>query len=404
MSRIVDRFGICCLICGSALALFVSPGAQAKGFAVLYSFAGGSDGIWPEADLIRDENGNLYGTTDYGGGQGCNNSNECGTVFKLAPDGTETVLHAFTGGRDGSDPFASLIMDKNGNLYSTTNSGGRDNVGTVFKLAPDGTETVLHAFTGGEFNFDGGYPYAGLIEDRDGNFYGTTGFDGAFSGGTVFRLAPGGKEKVLHAFGNGSDGWEPYARLVRDKSGNLYGTTSYGGGTGCFGTGCGTVFKLAPDGTETVLYAFTGGSDGNGPYAGLIEDKNGNLYGTTVQGGGTGCNDGGCGIIFKLAPDGTETVLHAFTGGADGLYPFAGLIEDKNGNLYGTASAGGGDGNGTVFKLAPDGTETVLHAFTGGSGGAGPYAGLIKDANGNLYGTTYAGGAYGYGTVFRVKK
>ena len=266
------------------------------------------------------------------------------------------------------------------------------------------TETVLHSFAGGA---DGGHPYAGLIMDASGNLYGTTSSGGADAGGTVFKLAPNGSggymESVPHSFTGGSDGGGPYAGLIIDSAGNLYGTTSGGA------SGYGTVFKLAPNGsggyTETTLYTFTGGSDGANSYAGLIMDTSGNLYGTTSGGGS------GYGTVFKLAPNGsggyTETTLHAFTGQPDGANSYAGLIMDTSGNLYGTTYGGGASGNGAVFKLAPNGsggyTESVLYSFAGQPDGAKPQAGLIIDSAGNLYGTTGAGGSSGYyGTVFKL--
>ena len=258
---------------------------------------------------------------------------------------------------------------------------------------------------------DGGEPVAGLIMDKKGNLYGTTiqGGSGcslsAGGCGTVFELTKEGTETVLYSFKGGSDGAEPEASLIIDNAGNLYGTTYTGGGTGCNGMiGCGTVFKISPDGAETILYAFHGGSDGAYPVSTLIEDTAGNLYGTTPNGGDVGCSGGnGCGTVFKVAPDGTETVLYAFKGGSDGMIPYAGLIGDASGNLYGTTSRGGTAeggscleyGCGTIFKVAPDGDETVLYSFcqlTSCADGATPIAGLVADAAGNLFGTTTGGG------------
>ncbi len=256
------------------------------------------------------------------------------------------------------------------------------------------TESVLHSFTGG--SSDGAFPFAGLIADSAGNLYGTTQGGGASNNGVVFKLAPGGTETVLHSFTGGSDGSNPlFAGLIADGAGNLYGTTEFGGGTGCGGPGCGVVFKLTPTGSSyTVLHSFAGGSgDGANPYAGLIIDSAGNLYGTTEFGGGPGC-----GVVFKLAPGGTETVLHTFTGSPnDGAFPTAGLFADSGGNLYGTTAGGGappppnappcgGSGCGTVFKLAPGGAETVLYTFCrlfNCNDGAGP-SGVIADSAGNL--------------------
>jgi len=418
--------GKCVLAGVVALATLAPLRAAHAGVTVLYAFKGGSDGCYPDARLIEDKSGNLYGTTQPGNGSCLSNSGS-GTVFKLAPDGTETVLHVFggKGNGDGAWPSGGLIEDRAGNFYGTTLGGGTYGYGTVFKLAPDGTETVLYPFAG---EGDGGNPMAGLIQDKSGNLYGTTSSGGAYHGGTVFKLAPDGTETVLHAFGHTTgDGAYPSSDLILDEQGNLYGTTSEGGTDRCVGyqnqpIGCGTVFKLAPDGTETVLYAFRGlHGDGSVPDGGLIRDKAGNLYGTTAA-GGTGCHqDKGCGTVFKLAPDGTETVLYAFAGGRDGAVPLGGLIRDKAGNLYSTTEGGGGGqegcksnprGCGTVFKLAPDGTETVLFAFAHNiSDGMGPSGDLMKGADGALYGTASEGGdledctgGAGCGTVFRLEK
>jgi uncharacterized repeat protein (TIGR03803 family) len=387
--------------CGLALALLIPvSGAYAKSSeTVLYSFTGGADGSNPYGALIEDVSGNLYGTAVEGGAKGV------GTVFKLAPDGTETVLWSFSGA-DGSYPEAGLIMDKKGNLYGTTSYGGAGGKGTVFEVAPSGTETVLWSFSGGA---DGSDPMASLIIDKKGNLYGTTVFGGANGDGTVFEVPAGGTETVLYSFGsatNGTDGVDPLAGLMMDKKGSLYGTTNEGGiGTGCGSGGCGVVFKLAPHGkswTETVLHSFAGGTDGAFPTSDLIEDKSGNLYGTTYTGGGSL----GDGIVFEVAPDGTETVLWTFTG-PNGAAPEAGLIMDKKGKLFGTTFMGGANGYGAVFELAPDGTEKVLYSFdsaTNGTDGILPYAGLIQDKSGNLFGAAYGGGADANGAIFKVTK
>lgn len=279
------------------------------------------------------------------------------------------------------------------------------------------TYTVLYNFTGGT---DGAIPDTDLTSDAAGNLYGTTYTGGSFNGGcyeslgcgVVFKLDPAGNETVLHAFGGGSDGNKPYSGVVQNAAGNLYGTTRYGGtfaGEMCriYG-GCGVVFKIDPAGKETVLHSFTGGSDGAFPYTGLLLlDAAGNLYGTTTNGGKCATSFG-CGVVFKLDPAGNETVLHTFTGN-DGVGPFGGLTRDAAGNLYGTA--GGGSGSyGVIFKLDPNGEETVLYAFTGGLDGAYPQAGVVSDAAGNLYGTTEQGGdtscsvagSNGCGVVFEL--
>jgi uncharacterized repeat protein (TIGR03803 family) len=371
--------------------LVANPSAQAQTFTVLYSFTGGADGYAPFAGLIRDAAGNLYGTTIEGGG-----SNE-GTVFKLDTTGAETVLHSFTGAPlDGKYPNAGLVRDAVGNLYGTTYLGGTSDKGTVFKVDTTGTETVLHSFAGGPT--DGARPLAALVWDPAGNLYGTTGYGGAFRSGTVFKVDTIGTETVLYSFTGRVGGSTPYAALFRDAAGNFYGTTISGGASNNCSGGCGTVFKLDTTGKETVLHGFRGGTaDGANPYSSLIRDAAGNFYGTTFGGGGSEL-----GTVFKLDTTGKETVLHSFTGMPDGLGPYAGLLRDAAGNLYGTTNFGGGSNMGTVFKLDTTGSEIVLHSFTGMPDGTFPYAGLLRDAAGNLYGTTSYGGASGFGTVFKL--
>ena len=272
-----------------------------------------------------------------------------------------TVLYTFTG-TDGSGPYAGLIQDEKGNLYSTTwvgsdlsgCSGFGYGCGVVFKVDPKGNETVLYTFTGG---VDGATPFSDVVRDEAGNLYGTTTnfWGGSSPFGTVFKLDPAGKETVLYSFTGGADGNEPFSGLVRDTDGNLYGTTAYGGDlSACFGGGCGVVFKLDPTDQETVLYTFTAGADGAYPLSSgdLVRDEAGNLYGTAASGGDlSACVSGyGCGVVFKVDPTGKETVLYSFTGTPDGQAPEAGLLRDEEGNLYGTAEAGGASGHGAVFK------------------------------------------------------
>jgi uncharacterized repeat protein (TIGR03803 family) len=395
-----------CSIRGGALASVLIM-AFAHGVCaaekVFHTFRGGSDGAYPESVLIIDASGSFYGTTNAGGGgTGCQNGDlGCGTVFRLNSDGSESVLYAFNGGGDGAIPTAGLIEDLAGNLYGTTAGGGTANLGTIFRLTPNNVETVLYSFQGGS---DGASPN-GLIGDGAGNFYGTTGAGGSNGLGTVFEIVAGGNEKVLYAFQGGSDGSEPGAGLIRDSSGNLYGTTGLGGGgTGCDDgdLGCGVVFKLAPDGTETVLYAFQGGNDGAFPEASLIRDGAGNFYGTTVGGG-----PDNRGTIFRLTPGGTETVLYAFKGTRDGDSPEAGLVMDDNGNLYGSTSNGGrgcgGSGCGTAFEVSSMGHEKILYAFHSGRGRF-PGAALLLGPHGDLYGTTLEGGKANQGVVFKLKR
>ena len=379
--------GLVGALLGAALVAVAgfSSAAVAQALTTLYSFTGsGGDGANPSAGLMADPAGNLYGTTAEGGASGQ------GTVFQLDPSGNLTVLYSFTGG-DGSHPRATLIADAACNLYGTTISGGANDAGTMFQLTPAGSLNVLYSFTGGS---DGALPWAGMIADAAGNLYGTTYGGGASGQGTVFQLDPSGTLTVLYSFTGGNDA-SPWAGLIADAAGNLYGTTEGGDGPG-------EVFQLTPSGAFTVLHNFTG-RDGAIPHGGLILDAAGNLYGTTHNGGASAAY----GTVFQLTPSGTLNVLHSFTGGSDGAYPEAGLIADMAGNLYGTTWGGGTGGRGTVFQLTPSGTLTVLHSFTGGSDGAWPAAGLFADAAGNLYGTTSSGGATascpgGCGTVFQL--
>jgi uncharacterized repeat protein (TIGR03803 family) len=378
----------------AALAAFLLVGspALAQTETVLYSFSNdGIDGNSPFSSLTLDAQGNLYGTADFGG-----TSDGSGTVFKISPTGTETVLYNFSGGADGANPDSSrVVSDKAGNLYGTTNAGGDNSVGTVFKLTPSGIETVLHSFAAD--GVDGFNPDGGLVIDGLGNLYGTTIKGGASNFGTVFKVTPAGLETVLHSFAaDGTEGCNPRGGVVRGKRSSLYGTTS-----GCGAQGAGTVFQLTltKARTLTVLHTFNAdGTDGTFPDAGVVFDKVGNLYGTTSQGGASDS-----GTVFKITPAGAETVLHAFaTDGTDGLFP-NGVILDKLGNLYGTTSAGGTGKCGTVFKVAPDGTETVLHPFcSNAQDGANPQASLVLGKKNTLYGTTENGGSFFSGTVFKL--
>ena len=358
--------------------------AQAQTFSVLYTFGNGTDGGTPYAGLVRDSAGNLYGTT-FAGGTGSS-----GTVFMVDPNGKETVLHNFKGKADGASPIAGLVRGPRGTLYGTTVEGGASNYGTVLKLNKAGKETVLHSFN----RQDGSYADAGLLRDSAGNLFGATVKGGTANLGTVFELDTTGKQTVLHSFTGGADGkfCYTYGRLIRDAAGNFYGTTLAGGASDQ-----GTVFKLDTTGQETVLYSFTGGADGGYPYAGLVLDKKGNLYGTTYAGGVSGQ-----GTVFKLTTVGNEVVLYSFTGGADGGSPTAPLLRDGKGNLYGTTYFGGASNAGVVFKLAPNRQETVLHSFDYANDGGYPVAPLIRDAAGNFYGTATAGGASNHGTVFKL--
>jgi uncharacterized repeat protein (TIGR03803 family) len=298
-----------------------------------------------------------------------------------------SVLYSFKGGTDGGSPQGGLVQDASGNFYGTTYAGGAHQKGVVFKVDPSGNETVLYSFTGQN---DAGNPYAGLIMDAAGNLYGTAEGGEGSSLGVVFKLDPHDNFTVLHTFA-GADGESPYGALFMDSAGNLYGTTE---GGGAFQDG--TVFKIDSTGKFTTIYSFAGALDGYEPYGGVIMDSAGNLYGTTRHGGHTNY-----GTVFKIDSTGTESVLVNFNG-ANGEYPMNSLVIDSGGNLYGTLLNGGDDDCGTVFKVDNSGKATVLYGFKGGLFGKYPYAGLVMDASSNLYGTTFQGGAFQYGQVFKV--
>jgi uncharacterized repeat protein (TIGR03803 family) len=386
-----------------ALPVFV-PSAEANTFKTVHSFRGGRNGDSPYSALTLDGQGNLYGTTKVGGAKSCNDGQGCGTVFRITPDGTTTIVYTFKGGSDGAYPTAAVVLGLDGAVYGTTSSGGANDVcegcGTVFRVSADGQETVLHTFSGEEH---GATPTGSLAFDDNGNLYGTTEYGGTLGSrgyGTVFKLTPDGKETTLHAFQNdGHDGVYPIANIVRDKSRNIYGTTYIGGKDDR-----GTVFKLAPDGTETILHWFGSGFDGTFACSDLTIDKKGNVYGTTAGGGGASA-----GTVFKVAPDGTETVLHSFESFVDGQSPIGGVVLDGNGNLYGTTGGDRLSNFGSAYRLSADGTVTVLHTFGNGKDGNYPVATLAGDGFGNFYGTTVIGGyvkkscdPYGCGTVFRL--
>ncbi len=460
------------------------------GYKVLYGFRGSNDGANPFAGVVQDSAGNLYGTTYFGGPA------NAGVLYKVAASGQETVLYAFTGGADGGNPYAGIILDSAGNLYGTTVNGGLTNCpggcGVAYKVTPSGQETVLYSFTGGA---DGANPYAGLIRDPAGNLYGTTseggGSGGAPGGGVVYKLSPTGQETVLHTFGSGSaappgvertgivrdstgnlygtdsggvyeieangrykslatfycknigDDEYPWSGLTLDSAGNLYGTTTQTFTGPCSGPKYGVVYKLTPAGRLTTLYEFPGASawDFGGPPTapapanpGVVLDSAGTIYGITPNGGvsgmiykigasgvitlhnftgaasGTGPDPvaispaggfygstfyGGpanAGVVYEIDSGGREKVLYSFTGGADGKYPNGPVARDSGGNIYGATSDGGAANLGVVYKVTPSGQFTLLHSFTGGADGAIPESGVILGSDGNLYGSTTNGG------------
>ena len=394
-----------------------SQSAWAGTETVLYRFCSlpyCADGTTPAAGLVMDGSGNLFGTAEGG-----SSSFYGGVIFQVSSQGAESLVYNFAAINEGLAPNGWLARDSSGNFYGTTAGGGYTagqckrfaGCGLVYKLS-GGTEQVLYDFVGLS---DGQEPNGGLILDKNGNLYGTTykgGQGGGGKPGTVFEVSPTGSETVLHRFGAYKDDGElPTSGLVMDKKGNLYGTTSAGGGDGFYGPGlscherCGTVYEVTAAGVEKTLYVFKGWKNGDGaaPFASLILDSSGNLYGTTYAGGAYGF-----GTIFKLSPSGVETVLYSFIGLPDAGNPVGRLLMDKQGNLYGTTSFGGTLGFGAVYQLSASGAEGVLYSFTGGVDGASPFDGLVIDGAGNLYGTTEIGGNFnnscpeGCGVVFKV--
>ena len=367
---------------------------------VVHSFGNGNDGQNPVGALVSDAANNLYGTTSTNGLYGK------GTVFKVSSDGTETILHNFGNGNDGQTPLGRLILDGTGNLFGTTSAGGIYGYGTAFEMAPDGTETVLYNF--GNSPGDGQNPSAGLIFDGAGNMYGTTVNGGAFGGGTAFELSPQEnrccREAPVYNFGNGNDGRNPQSELVMDAAGNFYGTTANGGTNSG-----GMIFELSPQENrccrEAPVYNFGGSGDGKNPYGGVVFDALGNLYGTTVNGGANSA-----GTAFEVSPNGaswTETFLHSFGSGSDGQNPYATLVFDRSGNLYGTTENGGVYLKGMVFELSLLENRCCREAPVYNFGfsandGQHPKAGVIIDNSGNLDGTTVSGGSFGGGTVYGI--
>lgn len=387
--------------------LTVAALAQEK---ILYSFTGDQQGEYADTGLVLDSAGNIYGTTIEGGAHGS------GTVFRVTPAGKHTVLYSFHGGSDGSEPYKGVTLDAAGNLYGTTVAGGSNacdgGCGVVYKLTNSGgtwTQSVIHAFTGGADGSGAGSP---LIFDKRGNVYGMApaGGSGCFGSGcgTVFRLQPNATGqwtfKVLHTFTGGADGFGGSAgRLLLGHAGHLFGVATNGGANSQ-----GVAFELIPTPTgewkfETI-YAFGGSPDAGSPFGGLIADKFGHLYGTTYFGGTSGL-----GAVYKLQRNGTlwnETVLYSFQGGIDGDSPLSTLVFDAVGDLYGTTSLDG-DSNcacGTIFKLSP-GTngwiETVVHRFTGPTtDGQLPYPGMVSDSSGKFYGAARNGGTHDDGAIY----
>jgi uncharacterized repeat protein (TIGR03803 family) len=363
-----------------AVLTVISVTAPGTTLTALYSFTGGTDGGNPNG-LLRVANGGFYGTTQNGG------TNFAGTVFQMTAGGTVTDIYSFTGGEDGANPFAALTQGPDGNLYGTAFQGGVYDNGTVFRMTPNGVLSNLVSLN----ITNGSLPYAGLTLGAGANFYGTTYQGGAAGRGTVFRISVNGVLTTLYSFTNGLDGGHLAAGLVKGSDGSFYGTTYKGGAYGY-----GTVFSIATNGAPTSLVSF---DQANGAFstAELVEDASGMFFGTTTS-GGTYNN----GAVFRMTPSGLLTSLYSFGGGSDGSYPTAALLQGRDGNLYGTTAYGGVYGDGTLFRMAPDGALTTLVDFDGYVG-ANPQAALIEDADGSLLGTTQNGGATDEGVIFRLR-
>ena len=366
-------------------------------FNSLYSFHGFPNGANPTAGLVQGSDGGFYGTTSGGYPDGE------GTVFKISTNGVLTTLHLFTGGNDGANPRAGVVQGRDGNFYGTTVNGGSNGYGTVFKISTSGTLTPLHSFAG----TDGENPVAGLVQGSDGYFYGTTESGGAYTnqygqGGTVFKITTNGVLTTLYAFGTVTnaasyplDGLEPEAGLVQGSDGYFYGTTEYGG---TYNNG--TIFKISNDGVLTNLHAFDGADDGENPQAGLVQGIDGNFYGTTSVGG---YYPYGVGTVFKISTNGVLATLYLFSGGDDGGTPQAGLVQGRGGNFYGTTTTGftpfqpPPNGPGTFFEISTNGALSVLSVIDGIS-----EATLVQGNDGNFYGAISGGSTIDYGAVFGI--
>ena len=361
--------------------LFVTTVASGQTFSVLYDFGQNADDpVNPSYSGIlaqgRDEN--LYGTVAFGG------VFQAGAMIKVAPAGKLTIPYNFDG-RVGVAPFGGLTLATDGNFYGTCGAGGKAFLGTIFKITPDGKPTLLYEFTGKD---DGASPYAPPIQAADGNLYGTTEIGGTGHAGTVYRITPSGTFTTLYSFDN-THGAQPIGPLLQADDGNFYGTTVSGGPANA-----GTVFKITPTGKLTMLHEFDG-TDGFDPSSLLVQGRDGSLYGTAYSGGAQGT-----GTIFKINRQGKFSVLYNFNGSSDGGNPYAGLVSGSDGNFYGVNSYNGNPANqGTIFRITPRGSFSVLHTFDGKTG-ATPEATLFQHTNGALYGDATFGGAFNDGTFY----
>jgi uncharacterized repeat protein (TIGR03803 family) len=353
--------------------------ASAPKFTTLVNFdnSNGANPVYPT--MVQGTDGNFYGTTIGGG------VNSAGTVFKMTPAGSVTILYSFcslANCADGSGPYGGLVRASNGNFYGTTYSGGASSWGTVFVITPTGVLTTLHSFNG----TDGGQPLSSLVASSSGQLYGTTNIGGPDGYGTLFTISLNNTFTTLHTF-DGADGNNPTGALVQGTDGNFYGTTEF------------TVFRITPGGVLTTLHTFDI-TDGRNPYGALIQAKDGNFYGTTYDGGADNSCDNGCGTVFSITLQGSLTTLYNFDS-TGGYYPIAGLWQGTDGNFYGTTYAGGPTDWGTVYELTLKGVYRTLHSFDLTDGGQ-PYGAVVQGTNGILYGTATEGGADSLGTVFSI--
>jgi uncharacterized repeat protein (TIGR03803 family) len=386
------------LVCSATATL-----AAATTFTTLVNFDPANGGYSNFMSLAQGLDGDFYGT-NFGGG-----ANGQGAVFKVSSEGALTTLYSFCplpNCPDGQDPEGGLVLGTDGDFYGTTAGGGSNGWGTIFKITAGGSLTTLYSFCAKAKCADGVWPFGGLVQATDGNFYGTTQFGGAYFGsgyiscgsgcGTVFKLTPEGKLTTLYSFCaqvNCADGAYPVPGILQATNGNFYGATQGGGNNGAC-ENCGTIFEITSAGALTTLHTF-GLADGKIPFGALVQATDGNLYGTTASGG---ANDWG--EVFKITPTGTLTTLYSF-GGTDGGSPYAPLAQATNGSFYGTTFLGGGDSEGTVFKMTLTGKVTTLHRFDG-TDGSNPSGALLQATNGEFYGTTSQGGSLNAGTAFSM--
>jgi len=370
------------------IALGLAALAPAQTFTTFHNFTG-SGGREPKAGVIQDSAGNIYGTTLLGGDLNCENG--CGVVYLMNAAGKERVLHRFSGS-DGMDASTPVARDGAGNIYGTTWYGGSARYGTAFKIDAGRKETALHDFSGGS---DGCLPSQGLVSNKAGDWYGTTAntYCNYSYVGTIFEIDSAGKYTLLHSFSGWDGAYPGSGHLTIDLAGNLYGVTTSGGAYGE-----GTLYELSAKGKFSVLYSFKGGtSDGCGPWGSVVRDDSGNFYGTTY-----GCGSKDYGTVWKVSNTGKENILHNFVGGTvDGCNPYAGVARDSKGNLYGATTYCGTSDYGTLYQLSAKGKLTLLHSFGTETDGIYPYGEVLRTSNGALLGTAGYGGTYAYGTVWK---